>query len=87
MTIKELKKTFKKNQLPVQFLSQEGDIYLCQVDGKHLLRNNDASPAIFHSIGEAKETLGHHITPHLQLFFSGTYDEMFHPEDQAKPSA
>ncbi len=31
MTIKELKKTFKKNHLPVQLLSQEGDIYLCEV--------------------------------------------------------
>ncbi|MGI2025718.1 DUF6482 family protein [Endozoicomonas acroporae] len=86
MTIKELKKAFKKNQLPVQLLSQEGDIYLCRVDGKHLLRNNDTSPAIFHSISEAKETLGDPIAPHLQLVFSETYDEMFHPENQTKSS-
>ncbi|WP_257294307.1 DUF6482 family protein [Endozoicomonas sp. YOMI1] len=84
MTIKELKKTFKKNHLSVQLLSQEGDIYLCRVDGKHLLKNNDASPAIFHSISEAKEILGDHIAPHLQLVYSETYDEMIHPENQTK---
>ncbi|WP_257265885.1 DUF6482 family protein [Endozoicomonas sp. ONNA2] len=86
MTLKELKKAFKENPLPVQLLSQEGDIYLCQVDRMRLLRNNDGSPAIFHSISEAKETLGDQIAHHLQLVYSETYDEMIHPESETKPS-
>lgn len=86
MTLKELKKAFKENHLSVQLLSQEGDIYLCRVDGRHLLRNHDASATIFHSISEAKEILGDDIAHHLQLVYSETYDEMIHPENQTKPS-
>ncbi|MGO0307563.1 DUF6482 family protein [Endozoicomonas acroporae] len=86
MTLKELKKAFKENPLPVELLSQEGDIYLCRVDGKHLLSNHDTTPTIFHSISEAKEILGDDIARHLQLVYSETYDEMIHPENQAKSS-
>lgn len=81
MRIKELKKIFKADPLPVHLLSHEGDIYLCQVDGKNILRNSDETPVVFHSIGEAKEVLGQRIAAHLTLVYSKTYDEMIRLEN------
>ena len=80
MCLKELKKLMKKQPSPISLISNEGDIYLCQINDGQLLTINGKTPAIFHSISEAKDYLGEDIAKNLELVPANVYDEMIFQE-------
>ncbi len=77
MNIKNLRKHYNPMPESLELISHEGDIYLCRINKKEMLTDNSGKhPMVFHSIGEARDTIGEPLASKLQVVYSTAYDEM-----------
>ncbi|KEQ17121.1 DUF6482 family protein [Endozoicomonas numazuensis] len=82
MNLKKLTAIVRQTPVHLELISAEGDIYLCRINDKEWLTDgSEEKPKIFHSIFEAKHTLGKELSDQLDMVMSTTYDEMISSGD------
>lgn len=82
MNLKTLTAIVRRKPTHLELISAEGDIYLCRINDKEWLTERaEKKPKVFHSIFEAKYTLGKYLSDQLDMVMSTTYDEMISSGD------
>ncbi|WP_422134357.1 DUF6482 family protein [Endozoicomonas sp. ALD040] len=85
MNLKTLTAVVRQKQTHLELISAEGDIYLCRInDREWLTERAENKPKVFHSIFEAKYTLGKDLSDQLDMVMFSAYDEMISSGDSGE---